>query len=41
MSKRVVIHDRVNEQAEELADERGITKKEAIRDVFKEADYNV
>jgi antitoxin component of RelBE/YafQ-DinJ toxin-antitoxin module len=35
------VHDSVREQAESLADDRGITMKEAVRDVFKEAGYNV
>jgi antitoxin component of RelBE/YafQ-DinJ toxin-antitoxin module len=35
------VHDSVYTQVEALADERGITMKEAIRDVFKEAGYDV
>lgn len=41
MSKTIVIHDQVDETASDLAEERGITKKEAVRDVFKEAGYDV
>lgn len=41
MSQRVVVHDSIDRTAAELADERDITKKEAIRDVFKEAGYDV
>ena len=41
MSERIVVHDGVYAQAKELAEERDITMKEAVRDVFKEAGYNV
>jgi len=41
MSERIVVHDSVYAQAKALADERSITMKEAVRDVFKEAGYNV
>lgn len=41
MSERVVVHDTVEQIADSIANERGISKKEAIRDVFKEAGYNV
>jgi hypothetical protein len=41
MSQQVVVHDPVHEKAQELAEQREITIKEAIRDVFKEAEYNV
>lgn len=41
MSKHVIVHDSIHAKAEELSDERGITMKEAVRDVFKEAGYNV
>jgi len=41
MSELLTVHDNVKERAEALADERGITMKEAVRDVFKEAGDNV
>jgi uncharacterized protein (UPF0335 family) len=41
MSERVVVHDQVHETIEEIAEDRQITMKEAVRDVFKEAGHNV
>jgi len=41
MSKQIRLHKSVYDKADSLADERGITMKEAVRDVFKEAGYNV
>lgn len=41
MAKNMRVHDSVYEQAQSLSDERGITMKEAVRDVFKEAGYDV
>mgnify|MGYP000385531565 CR=1 FL=1 len=41
MSEHVIVHDSIHATAKELADERGITMKEAVRDVFKEAGYDV
>lgn len=40
-TEQMRVHDSVKDTAESLADERGITMKEAVRDVFKEAGYNV
>jgi len=41
MSELLTVHDSVKDAANDLADERGITMKEAVRDVFKEAGYDV
>ena len=41
MSERIVVHDSVYAQIKTLADKRGTTMKEAVRDVFKEAEYDV
>jgi len=41
MSQLLTVHDSVRDAAETLANERGITMKEAVRDVFKEAGYDV
>lgn len=41
MSQHIVVHDPVHEKAREIAEQRDITIKEAVRDVFKEAEYNV
>lgn len=41
MSETVVVHNGVYETAKQLSKDREITMKEAIRDVFKEAGYDV
>lgn len=41
MSKTIVVHNQVHNEARELANDRDITIKEAVRDVFKEAGYDV
>ena len=41
MTAQVKTHDSVKAVIERLADERGITYKEAVRDVFQEAGYEV
>jgi len=41
MSERMVVHDSVHELAESIANEKDITMKEAVRDIVKEAGYNV
>jgi len=41
MSERMVVHDSVHDLAEGIADDRDITMKEAIRDIAKEAGYDV
>jgi len=37
MSQKITVHDSVYEVTVELADKRDITLKEAVRDVYKEA----
>lgn len=41
MSEKLTVHDGVYGTVTELAEERGISYKEAVRDVFKEAGYEV
>lgn len=41
MSEKVTVHDRVYAEVVRIADERGISYKEAVRDVFQEAGYEV
>lgn len=41
MAENMRVHDSVYEQAKDLSENRGITMKEAVRDVFKEAGYDV
>jgi hypothetical protein len=41
MSRRIVAHDNVHDVIAEYATEHGITKKEALRDLVKEAGYDV
>lgn len=41
MSERMVVHSTVYDTAASIAQERDISMKEAIRDVFKEAGYDV
>lgn len=41
MSERLVAHDGVYDVIDDLARERGVTKKEALRDIVQEAGYDV
>jgi hypothetical protein len=41
MSRRIVAHDNVHDVIHDRAEEKGITKKEALRDLIQEAGYNV
>jgi len=41
MSERIVVHDSIHDLAGSIAEDRDITMKEAIRDIAKEAGYNV
>lgn len=41
MSKRLTVHESVYDVVGDLAEEKGITYKEAVRDVFREAGYDV
>ena len=41
MAKPMRVHDGVYDKAKELSEERGITIKEALRDMVKEAGYDV
>ena len=41
MSKRLVAHESVYDKVDELATEKDMTKKEVLRDILKEAGYDV
>jgi len=41
MSERIVVHDSIHDLASSIADDKSITMKEAMRDIAKEAGYDV
>jgi len=41
VSRQMKVHDTVYEQANQLSDDKGITMKEALRQMCREGDYDV